>query len=190
MDCTNFAAKTRLILLVFACFLYGSLRFHQIAPNSPQTINTSNFVHCFHCIFTAKWAHPPFSLQIIKRFAADQRHFKDKVALLLQTCDKSCSGNVGGEEKWRFRWGPVNICNLDGVLRFSASKAWQQLLSHVSSNNANLCARCRWSRVKRMISFQVPIWDGNFCYTSAEIMQIRSRNVVGLEWNAWSPFRS
>ena len=112
------------------------------------------------------------------------------MALLLETCDKSCSGTFGGKEQWRFRWGPVNICNLDGNLRFSAPKARQQLFSHVSSNNANSCAKCRWSRVKRMISFQVPIWDGNFCHTSAEIMQMRSRNVVGLEWNAWFPFRS
>ena len=99
MDCTNFAAKTRLILLAFACFLYGSLRFQQIAPNSPQTINTSNLVHCFYCIFIAKVAHPPFSLEISKRFAADQRHFKDKIALLLQTCDKSCSSTLGPERK-------------------------------------------------------------------------------------------
>ena len=49
------------------------------------------------------------------------------MALSLQTCDKSCSGTLGGEKKWRFRWGPVNICNLDGII---PADVWQKLLSH------------------------------------------------------------
>ena len=49
------------------------------------------------------------------------------MALLLQTCEQSCSGTLGGEKKWRFRWGPVNICNQDGII---PADVWQKLLSH------------------------------------------------------------
>ena len=65
----------------------------------------------------------------------------------------------------------------------SAPKVRHQLLLHVCSNNANWFSKCRWSAVKRMISFQVPKWDTNFCHTSAVIMQMHSWNVTGLQWN-------
>ena len=60
-----------------------------------------------------------------------------------------------------------------------------QLLSHVCRNNANSLSKCRWSRVKRVISFQVLRWENNFCHTSAVIMQLYLWNVAGLQRNAY-----
>ena len=65
----------------------------------------------------------------------------------------------------------------------SAPKVRHQLLLHVCSNNANWFSKCRWSAVKRMISFQLPKCVTNFCHTSAVIMQVDSWNVNGLQWN-------
>ena len=96
----------------------------------------------------------PLDLKKSDVFAGDQWTFPLWMALLLGTCDKSWCHTLGGE---------MESCVLLGT-------------NDISLMNLHYCFA-----VKRMFPFHLPKCGSNFCHTSREIMQIHSRNVVGLE---------
>ena len=86
--------------LSFSRIILDSIRFSEILSDCTNFAASHKHLQCFHrfyCRRIAKRAHTPFSLKINKRFAADQWHFKNAFALLLQTCDKSWWLTLGAE---------------------------------------------------------------------------------------------
>ncbi len=108
----------------------------------------------YSCRRVTKVAQVPLDLKKNNVFAGDQWTFALWMALFLQTCDKSCCHTLGGEMKSCFSLGTNDISLMNLHCGFA---------------------------VKRMFPFHLPKCGSNFCHTSRVIMQIHSRNVVGLK---------
>ena len=116
--------------------------------------------------------------------AGDQWTFAGWMAIFLQTCDKSCSPPLWGEKKYASRWGPVNICSLDGYI---PADVWQKLknLQKVRKtwkfkNKNMLFAGDQWT-----FAIHLPRCDSNFCHTSALIMQFILQMFTGPQRKAY-----
>ena len=129
-------------------------------------------------IFITKSAHPPFSLQIIKRFAADQRHFKDKVALLLQTCDKNCFPTLGPERKScvSLETNDISTADLHYLCRRVTKVA--ATLWELKSEERHPDCKCSLVPSENVIFLHPRQCLSNFCHTSAVIMPSRKMMMV------------
>ena len=102
----------------------------------------------------------------------------------MQTCDINCSPPLWGEKKYAFRWGPVNICNMNCIIN---ADVWQKLLSHLGRWIANV----HWSPAKSIFLFLnfhvfLTFWRFfNFCHTSAWIWPSRLQMFTGPQREAY-----
>ena len=115
------------------------------------------------------------------------------MALLVQTCDKSCDSSFRGE------FSQTKVCFPLGFYHRHFS-GWHYHCRRVTKvaqaplgvKKNDVFAGDQWTFAIWMafFAFQLPRRGSNFCHTSRVIMQIYVQNVVGLEWNAWFHFRS